>query len=412
MTLCAPADLDLASPRLHGAGARIRARRAARISAARLWEQLRLPLALRCTAPTSSSRRPTRRRSSRRRPPCSRSTTCRSAAHPEWFARREGLRRRWTCQLAAANAATVLTDSAFSRDEIVRWLGVPPSRVRVTPLGVSTRVRPPVPGPRDDAAPLVLCVGTQLNRRHLPDLVRAFAPLARADARARLVIVGENRTFPRQDPLAVARDLGLGAAVEVRPWVSDDELTALYGAATTFAWLSTYEGFGLPPLEAMAAGVPVVAYDTAVAREVYDTAAALVPVGRRRRRHRRARSPSPRIPGGATRTARPGGGRWRASTGRGRRRRRWPPCARRRRERAHHRHRQLQRPRRSGALPRQPARGAAGDRARHRGRRQRLDRRQRRGRVGAPRRPPDRAPGQRRLRRRQQRRASAPPAAS
>ena len=248
-------------------------------SSGQLWEQLRLPLAIRGQADVLFA------------PAYSAPAFCpvpsvvtihdvSFCAHPEWFPRREGLRRRWTCQLAAANAATVLTDSAFSRDEIVRWLGVPPARVRVTPLGVSTRVRPPVPGPGDDAAPLVLCVGTQLNRRHLPDLVRAFAPLARADARARLVIVGENRTFPRQDPLAVARDLGLAEAVEIRSWVSDDELTALYGAATTFAWLSTYEGFGLPPLEAMAAGVPVVAYDTAVAREVYDTAAVLVPVGR------------------------------------------------------------------------------------------------------------------------------------
>jgi alpha-1,3-rhamnosyl/mannosyltransferase len=248
-------------------------------SSGQLWEQLRLPLAIRGQADVLFA------------PAYSAPAFCpvpsvvtihdvSFCAHPEWFGRREGLRRRWTCQLAAANAASVLTVSTFSRDEIVRWLGVSPSRVRVTPLGVSTRVRPPVPGPRDDTAPLVLCVGSQLNRRHLPDVVRAFAPLARTDARARLVIVGENRTFPRQDPLAVARDLGLAEAVEVRPWVSDDELTALYGAATTFAWLSTYEGFGLPPLEAMAAGVPVVAYDTAVAREVYDTAAVLVPVGR------------------------------------------------------------------------------------------------------------------------------------
>jgi alpha-1,3-rhamnosyl/mannosyltransferase len=201
-------------------------------------------------------------------------------AHPEWFRPREGARRRWTCRLSAANAATVLTVSAFSKAEIARWLGVPAHRIVVTPLGVSTRVHPPAPTDRDGAAPLVLFVGTQLNRRHVPDLIRAFAPLVARDARARLVVVGENRSHPPEDARAVARGLGIGASVDIRPWIADDELAALYGQATAFAWLSSYEGFGLPPLEAMAAGVPVVAYDTAVAREVYGTAATLVPVGR------------------------------------------------------------------------------------------------------------------------------------
>jgi glycosyltransferase involved in cell wall biosynthesis len=282
VTLFVPTDLDLAALGLHGSGrhgpgARIQARVLAG-GGGTAWEQLRLPFAVLAgvdvfygpgySAPLFVGA-----------PTVITVHDVSFAAHPEWFRPREGARRRWICRLAAANAATVLTVSAFSRDEIVRWLGLPPARIRVTPLGVSARVRPPHAGPRDDAPPLVLSVGSQLNRRHLPDLVRAFAPLARADARARLVIVGENRTYPRQDPAAVARDLGLGAAVEVRPWVSDEELTALYGAATTCAWLSTYEGFGLPPLEAMAAGVPVVAYDTPVAREVYDTAATLIPAG-------------------------------------------------------------------------------------------------------------------------------------
>jgi glycosyltransferase involved in cell wall biosynthesis len=200
-------------------------------------------------------------------------------AHPEWFTRREGLRRRWTTRLAAANAARVLTVSEFSKQEIVRWLGVPAARVTVTLNGLSFGVQPPARGDRDDDAPLILFAGSQLNRRRVPDLVRAFAPIARADARARLVLVGDNRSHPREEPLRVARELGIADAVEERAWVTDAELTALYGAATAFVWLSTYEGFGLPPLEAMAAGVPVVAADTAVAREIYGDAAILVPPG-------------------------------------------------------------------------------------------------------------------------------------
>lgn len=195
-------------------------------------------------------------------------------AHPEWFRSREGLRRRLLTAQAASAARVVFTDSEFSRTEIEQHLRVATSRIRVIPPGLTPRV--PAGDSGEARLPLVLFVGSLFNRRRLPDLIAAFARTRRDVPDARLAIVGDDRTWPPQNLHAVAESQGVERAVEFRQYISDDELAVLYRQASVFAFLSEYEGFGLTPLEALAAGVPPVVLDTAVAREVCGDAAVFV----------------------------------------------------------------------------------------------------------------------------------------
>jgi glycosyltransferase involved in cell wall biosynthesis len=195
-------------------------------------------------------------------------------AHPEWFRPRERLRRRWLTGRTAATAAVVFTDSEFSRRELETRLHVDPGRIRVIPPGVSAVAyrRPRIAS----GEPLLLYVGSLFNRRRLPDLIAAFARATSDIPSARLVIVGADRTWPRQDLRGVAQACGAAAKVDLRSYVPDAELADLYGRASVFGFLSEYEGFGLTPLEALAARVPIVVLDTPVAREVYGAAAEYV----------------------------------------------------------------------------------------------------------------------------------------
>ncbi len=204
------------------------------------------------------------------------------AAHPEWFRWKEGLRRRWLTRWSTENATFVLTVSETARREILAHFGLPEQRVKciypgvIAPgAGAGSKEQDPayVPGKQD---PMVLFVGSIFNRRHLPDLIHAFKPIARTHAAARLEIVGDNRTHPHEDLPAIAASAGIASHVVVRPYVSDAELAALYGRARAFALLSEYEGFGHPPLEALGSGVPSVLLDTEVAREVCGGAALYV----------------------------------------------------------------------------------------------------------------------------------------
>ena len=193
-------------------------------------------------------------------------------AHPEWFSRREGLRRRWVTRAAARRAARVLTLSQFSANEIARWIGLPIGTVGLAPPGTP----PAAPARPTPECPLVLSAGSLFNRRLLPELIAGFARAADAVPGARLVLVGDNRTRPHLEPLALAASCGVADRVEWRAYVSDAELDRLYGQARAFVFLSTYEGFGMTPFEAIAHGVPAVALDTPVSREVYGDGARLV----------------------------------------------------------------------------------------------------------------------------------------
>jgi glycosyltransferase involved in cell wall biosynthesis len=194
------------------------------------------------------------------------------AAHPEWFRFREGLRLRWLSRTAAAQACAVITISEFSRREIIEHFNVPAARIHVIPPGVPRRST----NPGRVREPKVLFVGSIFNRRHVPDLIAAVAPLLRVHPSATLDIVGDNRSYPHEDVRAAIEREQLYSQITWHRYATDEQLDDLYSRARVFVFLSDYEGLGLTPLEALTAGVPPVLFDTPVAREACGDAALYV----------------------------------------------------------------------------------------------------------------------------------------
>ncbi len=176
---------------------------------------------------------------------------------------------------ATRSASRVITVSEASRADIVRVLGVDPEKVVVVRNAVDERFVPGDPGrAREEVArtigleeEYVLCVSNSLPHKNLARLVEAFAALKRRGYGGHLVLAGVPPERAR--PLcAAARRLHVEPWVRFPGFVPGSFLPVLYGGAKLFVFPSLYEGFGLPPLEAMACGVPVVVSDVPALREV------------------------------------------------------------------------------------------------------------------------------------------------
>jgi glycosyltransferase involved in cell wall biosynthesis len=183
---------------------------------------------------------------------------------------------------SVARADLVLADSAHTRSDLVSLLGAPPERVQVLYSGVDARFHPGV-GERErlgvryglDAGPYVLSVGTLQPRKNYVRLMRAFSamPATTQGPKPQLAIAG-GRGWLYRDIFAEAEKHG--DRVRILGFVDDADLPALYRNAALLAFPSLYEGFGLPVLEAMACGTPVVCSNASSLPEVAGDAALLV----------------------------------------------------------------------------------------------------------------------------------------
>ncbi len=170
----------------------------------------------------------------------------------------------------ARRARLIITNSEYSKWEILRYLGIPEDRIRVTPLAASPAFKPQTVRP---ANPYFLYVGNLEPRKNLGRLIEAFARLPKKDHQ--LVIVG-NRWYRGGDAEERARSLGLNGRVKFLGYVPREDLPEVFNGATALVYPSLLEGFGLPVLEAMACGTPVITSNNSALKEIAGDAATLV----------------------------------------------------------------------------------------------------------------------------------------
>jgi glycosyltransferase involved in cell wall biosynthesis len=205
---------------------------------------------------------------------------------PQTFKRRSRIQLRLTVRNSARRAAHILALSESARQDIIETYGILPERVTMIPLAAPAHFAPVT-----DAKDLqrvrhtygidgdyILSVGSIQPRKNLTRLVRSFASLRRERTGVKLpklVLVGK-QGWLYDETLRAIKESGIGNEILLTGYVPEADLPALYSGAICFVYASYFEGFGLPPLEAMKCGTPVIVGNQTSLPEVVGDAGLLV----------------------------------------------------------------------------------------------------------------------------------------
>lgn len=204
--------------------------------------------------------------------------------HPEWLTRANVAQLTHRLPRAVADGAVVITSSDYSRERLIECLDLDPERIHVVPLGVDPRFTADASEQDDQLVdalgvrkPYLLAVGTLQPRKNLEAALAAFELLAPTYPDLQLAIAGA-RGWRDDELIARISSSPVADRVHALGRVEEPELIALYRRAEAFVFPSRYEGFGFPPLEAMACGTPVVSTTlTCLAEAIGDAAIPIDP---------------------------------------------------------------------------------------------------------------------------------------
>lgn len=182
--------------------------------------------------------------------------------HPEWYDLKRVLAYRFFYRSSINNVDQIITISDFSKKEIVKNYKIDPQKIKVTSLAADEIFKQvennDIKEKFNIQSNFLLYVGSIFNRRHVSEILKAFKNVSTRYPKLKLVLIGKNQTYPYVSIKELIFSLNIKNKVIWKDFISNEDLAKLYNAAEIFLYPSTYEGFGLPVLEAMQCGCPVI----------------------------------------------------------------------------------------------------------------------------------------------------------